>query len=210
MLPASYQLPAAIVLLLSGIVACFFGYRMFRLVLAIFGFIGGVVVASSVFGPSDRVWMIGAALVGGLVGAGILVAAYFIAVALFGAGLGTLLAHLAFSASDREPHVLIIMFCAVAGAVASTYLQRYVVILGTAFGGALMLVHGALALVGSRVSLPGLGGDGVWLPYPFDPMPGQRWVPIAWAVVGLIGAGVQLGWTGGEKGRIGQRKKKTG
>lgn len=210
MLPASYQLPAAIVLLLSGIVACFFGYRMFRLVLAIFGFIGGVVVASSVFGPSDTAWMIGAALVGGLVGAGILVAAYFVAVALFGAGLGTLLAHLAFSASGREPHVLIIVFCAIAGAVASTYLQRYVVILGTAFGGALMLVHGALALVGSRVTLPGLGGDGVWLPYPFDPMPGHPWVPIAWVVVGLIGAGVQLGWTGGEKGRIGRAKKKTG
>ena len=27
MLPASYQLPAAIVLLLGGTVACFFGYR---------------------------------------------------------------------------------------------------------------------------------------------------------------------------------------
>jgi hypothetical protein len=210
MLPASYQVPAAIVLLLSGIVACFFGYRMFRLVLAIFGFILGALAASSLFGPSDTAWMIGAAVLGGIVGSGLFIAAYFVGVALVGAGLGTLLAHLAFSASSREPHVLIIMFCAVAGAVASTYLQRYVVILGTAFGGALTIVHGALALVGSRVTLSGLGGDGVWLPYPFDPMPGQRWVPIAWAVVGLIGAGVQLGWTGGEKGRIGRAKKKTG
>jgi hypothetical protein len=210
MLPESYQLPAAVVLLLGGIVVCFFGYRMFRLALAIIGFILGVFLASSVFGPSDTAWMIGAAVVGGLVGAGVFTAAYFVGVALVGAGLGTLLAHLAFSASDREPHVLIIMFCAVAGAVASTYLQRYVVILFTAAFGALMLIHGALALVGSRVPLPGLGGDGVWLPYPFDPMPGQRWVPIAWAVVGLIGAGVQLGWTGGEKGRIGRAKKKTG
>ena len=41
MLPASYQLPAAIVLLVGGIVACFFGYRLFRIVLAIFGFILG-------------------------------------------------------------------------------------------------------------------------------------------------------------------------
>ena len=39
MLPATYQLPAAIVLLVGGIVACFFGYRLFRIVLAIFGFI---------------------------------------------------------------------------------------------------------------------------------------------------------------------------
>jgi len=72
MLPASYQLPAAIVLLLGGIVACFFGYRMFRLVLAIFGFIFGAFAASSFFGQSDTTWMLAAAAVGGLVGAGIL------------------------------------------------------------------------------------------------------------------------------------------
>jgi len=210
MLPASYQLPAAIVLLLGGAVACFFGYRMFRLVLAIFGFIFGALTASSVFGASDTTWMIGAAIVGGLVGSGLLFAAYFVGVALVGAGFGALVAHLAFSASGREPHFLVILFCAVAGAVASMYLQRYVVILGTGFGGALTLIHGALALAGSRVALPGLGGSGVWLPYPFDPLPGRRWEPIAWVLLGLIGTTVQLGWTGGEKGRVGRRKKKTG
>ena len=210
MLPASYQLPAAIVLLLGGAVACFFGYRMFRLVLAIFGFIFGALTASSVFGASDTTWMIGAAIVGGLVGSGLLFADYFVGVALVGAGFGALVAHLAFSASGREPHFLVILFCAVAGAVASMYLQRYVVILGTGFGGALTLIHGALALAGSRVALPGLGGSGVWLPYPFDPLPGRRWEPIAWVLLGLIGTTVQLGWTGGEKGRVGRRKKKTG
>ena len=39
MLPAQYQLPAAIVLVLAGVVACFFGYRLFRIVLSIFGFV---------------------------------------------------------------------------------------------------------------------------------------------------------------------------
>ena len=34
MLPASYQLPAAATLVIAGLVACFFGYRMFRGVLA--------------------------------------------------------------------------------------------------------------------------------------------------------------------------------
>jgi hypothetical protein len=208
MLPASYQLPAAIVLLLAGTVACFFGYRMFRLVLAIFGFILGALASSSVFGPSDTTWMIGAAIVGGLVGAGILFAAYFVAVALVGAGLGAVVANVAFSASGREPHFLVILFCAVAGAVASMYLQRYVVILATGFGGALTLLHGALALAGTRVALPALGGDGVWAPYPLDPMPGRPWVPFVWVAVGVIGSGVQLGWTGGERGRVGRRRKK--
>ena len=145
MLPASYQLPAAILLLLGGTVACFFGYRMFRLVLAIFGFIFGAFAASSVFGASDTGPMLVAAAVGGLVGAGILIAAYFVGVALVGAGLGALVANLAFSASGREPHFLVIAFCAVAGAVASMYLQRYFIIVGTAFGGAWTMIVGAMA-----------------------------------------------------------------
>ena len=53
MLPASYQMPAAIVLLVGGVVACFFGYRLFRIVLALFGFILGALAASSIFGMSD-------------------------------------------------------------------------------------------------------------------------------------------------------------
>jgi hypothetical protein len=209
MLPASYQLPAAIVLLLGGTVACFFGYRMFRLVLAIFGFIFGAFAASSLLAPSDTTGMLIAAAVGGLVGAGILYAAYFVGVALFGAGIGALVANLAFSAVGKEPHFLMIVFCAVAGAVLSMYLQRYVIILGTAFGGAWTMIVGAMALVGDRAALAAAASGDVWVAYPLDPAPGRRWVPIAWIALSLIGTGVQLGWTGGEKGRVGRKKPKT-
>src|SRR5688500_5723472 len=99
MLPASYQIPAAIVLLLGGIVACFFGYRLFRIVLLIFGFILGSLAASSIFGMSDTMPMLIAALVGGLIGALILRAAYFVGVALVGAGLGSLVANVAYQAA---------------------------------------------------------------------------------------------------------------
>ena len=88
MLPAQYQLPAAMVLLLGGIVACFFGYRLFKFVLGIFGFILGALAASSIWGSSDTVYMVLAALLGGLVGGLLLLAAYFVGVALVGAGLG--------------------------------------------------------------------------------------------------------------------------
>jgi hypothetical protein len=209
MLPASYQLPAAIVLLLGGIVACFFGYRMFRLVLAIFGFILGAFAASSVMSPSDTTGMLISAVVGGLIGAGILIAAYFVGVALVGAGLGVLVANLAFSATGREPHFLVIVFCSVAGAVASMYLQRYFIIVGTAFGGAWTMIVGAMALVGDRTALAAAASGDVWVAYPLDPAPGRRWVPIAWIVLSLIGTGVQLGFTGGEKGRVGRKKPKT-
>ena len=208
MLPASYQLPAAIVLLVGGVVACFFGYRLFRIVLAIFGFILGALAASSVFGVSDTGPMIVAALVGGLVGAGIMFAAYFVGVALIGAGLGAAVANLLFSASDRDPHFLVIVFFAIAGAAASMYLQRYFIIVGTAFIGSWTLLVGAMALIGDRAAMAAAAAADVWVAYPLDPAPGQRWVPIAWLVLSAIGAWVQLGYTGGEKGRVGRRRKK--
>src|SRR5688500_17879564 len=108
MLPASYQLPATIVLLLGGTIARFFGYRLFRIVLAIFGFMLGALAARSVFGASDAGPMLAAALVGGLIGAGLLIAAYFVGVALVGAGLGALIANLVFSARGADPHFLVI------------------------------------------------------------------------------------------------------
>lgn len=208
MLPATYQLPAAIVLLLGGIVSCFFGYRLFRIVLAIFGFILGAFAASSVFGVSDTGPMIIAAVIGGLIGAGIMFAAYFVGVALIGAALGAAAANILFSASERDPHFLVVVFFAIAGAAASMYLQRYFIIVGTAFGGAWTLLVGAMALVGDRAAMAAAAANNVWVVYPLDPAPGQRWVPVAWLVLGAIGAWVQLGYTGGEKGRVVRKRKK--
>jgi hypothetical protein len=208
MLPAAYQLPAAIVLLFGGIVACFFGYRLFRIVLAIFGFILGALAASSVFGASDTVPMLVAAIGGGLVGAGLLIAAYFVGVALVGAGLGALVANLLFSASGRDPQFIVLVLCSVAGAVGSMYLQRYFIIVGTGFGGAWTMIVGAMALIGDRTAMAAAVSGDVWVAYPLNPAPGQRWVPFAWVILGLIGTAVQLGWTGGEKGRVVRRKKK--
>ena len=208
MLPLQYQLPAAIVLLVGGAVATFFGYRLFRIVLSIFGFILGALLASSIFGTSDTGPMIVAAIVGGLVGAGVLFAAYFFGVAIVGAGVGAVLANMAFAAAEREPHFLVIVFAAVMGAVGAIYLQRYVIIVGTSFGGAWTLIVGAMALVGNRAALAAASAGNVWVAYPLDPAPGQQWVPLAWGVLGVIGVGVQMGVTGGEKGRVGRKRKK--
>ena len=208
MLPASYQLPAAAILLASGIVSCFFGYRLFRTVLAIFGFILGALAASSVFGISNTTLMLVAAIAGGLVGAFILIAAYFVGVALAGAAIGAVIATAVFSAGSRDPSVYVVVLFAVAGAVAATYLQRYFIIVFTAFGGAWTMIVGAMALVGNRTALRAATSGDVWVAYPLNPAPGQRWVLLVWLILSLIGAGVQLGITGGEKGRVVKRRKK--
>ncbi len=208
MLPASYQMPAAIVLLVGGIVACFFGYRLFRIVLAIFGFILGALAASSIFGMSDTGPMIIAAGVGGLIGAGIMIAAYFVGVALIGAWLGATAANLIFATGDRDPHFLVVVFLSIAGATAAMYLQRYFIIVGTGFGGAWTIIVGAMAALGDQTALAAAAAGDVWVAYPMNPAPGQRWVVWAWLALGAIGTGVQVGITGGEKGRVVRKRKK--
>jgi hypothetical protein len=70
------------------------------------------------------------------------------------------------------------------------------------------MIVGAMALVGNRAALKAASSGDVWVAYPLNPAPGQRWVVIVWIVLSLIGAGVQLGITGGEKGRVVKGKKK--
>ena len=208
MLPVSYQIPAAIVLLLSGTVACFFGYRLFRIVLAISGFILGAFAASSLMGVSETTSMVVAAAIGGGLGAALLFGAYLIGVALVGAGLGATAANLVFSIGERDPHALVIVFLAIAGAAGATYFRRYFLIVGTAFGGAWTMIIGAVVMVGDRAALEASAADNIWVLYPLEPLPGFGWMPIAWFVLGLIGVGVQMGLTGGERGRVGLRKRK--
>jgi hypothetical protein len=206
MLPVQYQPAFAIAFVIGGAVACFFGYRLFRLVLSLVGFGLGGLMASSLLGPSDAAWMIGAWIVGGLIGMALLYAGYYVGVALTGAGLGALLAHLAFRASGEPPPFLIVLLAAIVGAVGSMFLQKYFIVVGTAFGGAWTLILGVMALLGDKAARAAAAGGNVWVIYPLNPAPGQGWLPYAWVVLGILGAAAQLGLTGGG-GRIRRKKK---
>lgn len=193
MLPVSLQAPAAVFLLVGGLVSCFAGYRIFRIVLGIYGFILGALIASSAMGSEQTVWMVVAAIAGGLVGALILVLAYFAGVALIGAGIGALVANVIWAALDRDPHVFIVIIFAISGALGALALQRYVIIAATAFAGAWTAIVGALTLAGDRAAVAAASRTEVWLAYPFNPAPGQqRWVILAWLLLGTLGVIVQL------------------
>jgi len=199
MLPHPYQLPAALVLVLGGVLSCFAGYRLFKLVLAIYGFILGAMLASSMMAASNTMGMILTALGGGVAGALLLVFAYFVGIALVGAGLGALIVHVTWSyvrAGDPPPIAVVVM--SIAGSIVAMLLQRYVIIVATAFGGAWTIIVGALAAAGDRGAARAASAD-VWILYPVTPAPGQGWVPIAWVGLGLIGTAVQLGVTGRKK-----------
>ena len=194
MLPATFQTPAAIILLLGGLLACFAGFRVFRVVLAIYGFILGALLASSFMGTDQTWWMILAWIGGGLVGALILLVAYFAGVALLGAGIGAAAAHMIFATFRSEPGVVVLILFSVAGALVALALQRYVIIIATAFGGAQTALVGAAALLGD----PGAAQAAtraVYRVYPLDPLPNTHWDATAAIVLGAIGVIVQLAVT---------------
>jgi len=190
-LPGSYAVPAAVVFIIGGALSCFAGYRLFKLVLGINGFILGALTASSMMGPHNAVVLAIAALVGGLIGAAVLVLGYFMGVALVGAGLGVLAVNIVAWPFGGDPHWMFVLGGAIVGALIALSITRYVIIVGTAFGGAWTLLYGAFAIADDRTISIGK----VWAIYPLSPAPGRSWVVIAWFALGILGVFAQLAFT---------------
>lgn len=198
MLPATFQTPAAIILLGGGLLACFAGYRVFRVVLVIAGFILGTLLASSFMGTDQTGWMIAAWLAAGVAGALILLVAYFAGVALMGAAVATMAAHTIWASFGSEPAIWIVILFSIGGALGALVLQRYVIIVSTAFFGAQSAVVGAAALLGDTVAAR-TATRAVFSVYPLDPVPNSSWDSTIAAVLGLAGLIVQLAVTAKKK-----------
>src|SRR5829696_1493361 len=205
LIPTSFQLPALALLVLGGAIAWAAGYRLFRFVLTLFGFYIGALAATAVLGPSDRTMLILAAVGGGAVGAVIMFFGYFVGVALVGAGIGALGVHLIWSRLGSDPHALVVILAAVAGAATAMALQRYVIIIATAFAGGWTMLWGGINIMDSAGNLDRL--PEVWMPYPLDLSPGRRWVLATWAAIGLLGVFVQLRFTARSKPPARQKPK---
>jgi hypothetical protein len=187
----SSQIPAAIILLGAGLLACFMGYRLFRWLLGIYGFIGGAYL-TSLFVVTLDPWLAAAAIVGGgLAGAVALLVAYLAGVAILGAGLGALAVSLFWTQPNGDTEAWVVVVACLVGAIAAVSLQRYVIIIGTSFGGAWTALVGALALGGHAEASAAAGGDLSQL-YPMASANGQVPFAIGWFGLGLLAALVQL------------------
>lgn len=182
---------AAFILLAAGLAACFLGYRLFRWLLVLYGFAGGAWVTSLFVGTLSA-WAAAAAVIaGGLAGAAVLLVLYLAAVAVAGAGGAVLVLNLARPAAGGEPEAWMIILACLVGASIAVLLQRYVIIAGTAFGGAWTALVGVLALVGHPGARAAAGGD-LWQMYPLAPARGQVPFAVGWLSLGLLAALWQL------------------
>jgi hypothetical protein len=206
MLPISIQVPASIVLLAGGAMACFAGYRLFRLVLGVYGFILGALIASSVAGAGSTWTVVLAAVGGGILGALVLFAGYFVGVALVGAGIGALVVNVAWRPFGGEPHWIAVLVVATLGAIAAMSFQRYVIVLATAFAGAWTVLKGAETLLGGHGARAASSSSDLWVVYSGYTGPNSMWVHVAWIAVALTGTYVQL-HTGGGKTKAKARER---
>ena len=196
MFPDTFHMPVAIILLGGGFLACFLGYRLFRFILLGYGLVTGVVLVSQLNLNFPETWMvITATIIGGLIGAALFLAVYFVGVAVAGAGLGVLAVHLVWTQRSDDPHLLVIILMAIVGVFLAMVFQRYVIILVTSFTGALLSLVAVIALLGHVNITEAEVGTLEAL----KRISAERAVLFAWLVLSLLGVFVQLRKTSARK-----------
>jgi hypothetical protein len=130
--------------ILVGAVQCFFGYRIFKFILGLTGFlVGGALAGAIGYAIShEEVAALLAGLVGGFVGAALMVALYFVGVFLIGAFLGGVLGAVLFAAAGSNPEPAVLLILGVIAGVVALIFQKFLIIVSTAFGGSWYIVTG--------------------------------------------------------------------
>lgn len=148
------NLPAlaiGLVVIFIGALSCFFGYRIFKIILAIWGFILGAIggaLLGAIFGMGQTVYMVLGGLLGGIIGAVLLVVVYFIGIFILGALAGFLLAYILGMSFNLPTHPAILLVTSVLGGILAIIFQKFMIIFSTALAGAWSMVLGIFILTG--------------------------------------------------------------
>ena len=142
-----------ILLLLSvpvGMICCFLGYKAFKFVLGIFGFVAGLFIGNILvvtFFEFDGLVMWIIVIVGGILGAGLSVSLYFFGIFVTGAVAGGLLGSVISTEVTVEPIIVILVMGLIFGILALV-VQKLIIIVSTALAGAWMAVSGGAYFLG--------------------------------------------------------------
>jgi len=179
----------ALLLLVVGLTSCFLGYRLFKFLIGVFGFLAGSILAGFVYSvavadPGAGIWI--AALVGGVIGSAVFYIVYPVAVFGVGAGFGALAAGFFVPGLAVDPRWFVVGTAVVAGILA-LLVQRFVITVATAFLGAWFALQSGLFLMGlPSVLLP---RSTSLFPVPSGLDARQFW---GWIFLAAVGLAVQL------------------
>lgn len=138
--------------IIAGILVCFWGYRIFKLVLGLAGFLAGAWLFYMVgmhFTGRPGVLTIILTIFGGLIGASLSVFFYYIGLFLVGALGGWHLGMLIAGATWTALVLAVPIALAVVGGILAIFFQKLVVVVSTAFFGAWGIVAGGFYFLGS-------------------------------------------------------------
>ena len=178
--------------ILIGLLICFTGYRMFKAVLAFYGFLIGAALggaAGAAIGGSELLPMMIGGIAGGIIFGVLAVLLYFVGVFLTGAGLGVFAAMLIPVSSGPQPNPILMLLLGIICGVLALILQKLIIILSTSLVGAGGIVYGAAYFITSGKSLT----------YMNDPQAARTALItmfVVWLALGLAGVVVQYCVTG--------------
>jgi hypothetical protein len=170
-----------------GLVVCFYGYRILKVTMGIAGFFVGASTCVSLataahWGPG---LVIGAGIVGGLIAAWLAVALYFLGIFVLGFAAFFSLAQLLVHSLPAAIGIAIL------GGIVTVILQKFMLMVTTAFGGASIVVSSVLALIHGRTVLR---IDDLWQPLRGGAGTGESLLVLAAALIlGAAGLFAQMG-----------------
>ncbi|MEW6143971.1 MAG: DUF4203 domain-containing protein [Thermodesulfobacteriota bacterium] len=172
-----------------GLIECFFGYRILRFLLGVLGFIAGAVIFGSLgyeLTDGSEIVSIIAGIAGGIAGAFIMYTLYIVGVFAIGAALGFMTASYVFGILNTDTIHVVLIASALVGGILAAVLQKPMIIIATAFGGAYAAVTGVAYLISRNFDpldpgfLDTLGEDQLYR------------MAIIWFGLGVFGLVVQL------------------
>lgn len=134
-----------------GLLYCFWGYKLFKVVLAIMGFflgafIGVLVVLTANANYTGFLFVI----MGGIAGALLLYNIYRLGVFILGASLGVVIGFFISLMITQQVEPIVLLILAIAGGVTALFLEKFIIIFATAFNGAYLIVTSSFYLFASR------------------------------------------------------------
>jgi hypothetical protein len=186
-----------ILLLCFGLLQCFLGYRILRVMLAILGFALGAIAGGALgslpftAAASPLLLFFGVlvgGLVGGVIGALLFALLYYVGVFLIGVELGVALAAMLGTAIGLSHVWLVMILLGIICGILSLLLQRTLIILATAFGGAWIAVICVMTFMHGFALLD-------YLTDPALPQMSPNVALGAWLALGAVGAMVQFAGT---------------
>jgi Domain of unknown function (DUF4203) len=170
-----------------GLLQCFAGYRIFRVVLGITGFMIGAVLAGYLVyhWTSSPLFTLIAAVIGGLIGAFLLGGLYKLGIFVIGAIFGVVATTALFALSGSTAPGWLLAVIALVCAILAVIFQKLMIVIATSFGGSWWAISGIASLTGA-VKMESLQPAPLGLQEA-----GAGWL-VAWLLLGVAGMIVQF------------------